>query len=465
MKMTLTRWKLLAGVFGLSVCGLAALAEPACRTIGYAHRQNPDDTPAPLPKTGSKPTPAPPIDVPLPKLEVATPTSNALPLPSLGDAPVPVQAPVGQPLSIPTVVVALPGGVAKAEVEPATKLPTIPRSLPANEFPGGLDQKSFTTMSQEYFLRVPQQPTSEYKQQLELPQTAIKSGAVPLKKESDDKTLPLTPPEALKTPVLPDDVGKATSDMSIKTLPIIGEPNPKEPVAAKPVQVPPTPRDSEVLPVPLPTPQPLVAPTLIEPNAKLVTPALPLPALQAPATVALPTPPEPNLPNPPMISVKAETPAKQLTPRAVETTEIVPVTPIATANIPETAPVPTSSSSTVTQQDRKLKVQVHLGSGKPWFEVRDGEELVLKVVCDTIEVKAPGENGDAASVLKANGGVVFRTLGTNGTCEELRIQPGTGDVVVSGRVAVTSNWGKSETTASSEKMTFKLGGQVVGMSK
>jgi hypothetical protein len=102
-------------------------------------------------------------------------------------------------------------------------------------------------------------------------------------------------------------------------------------------------------------------------------------------------------------------------------------------------------------------VQMHLGAGKPYFEVRDGEELVLKVVSDAVEVKAPADNGDAASVLKASGGVSFRTLGGNGTCDELRVIPGTGEVVVSGRVSVTSNWGKAETTATADKMTFRLG--------
>jgi hypothetical protein len=120
-------------------------------------------------------------------------------------------------------------------------------------------------------------------------------------------------------------------------------------------------------------------------------------------------------------------------------------------------PVRVSATTAAAPAERKLKVQMHLGSGKPYFEVRDGEELVLKVVSDAVEVKAPADNGDAASVLKASGGVSFRTLGGNGTCDELRVIPGTGEVVVSGRVAVTSNWGKAETTATADKMTFRLG--------
>lgn len=358
--MTLTRWKLMAGVFGLSMCGLAALAEPACRTVGYAHRQAP--APLPLPEPGGKPTPPP--------LDVAPPTPAPLPLVSKVDAPPPAtEVPAPSPLPLPGVTQPEPKSPAPADFKPSLPMlpavatapapsptPTLPPIGEPKVVAGGMDEKSFVDLA---------------KQQLKLPE-------LPTLEKKDEKK-----------------------------------------------------------------PDPL-------PRSTTITSREPYPATALPATQPVPAPiPFSELP-PATVPVKAEVPPapSQLTPRSVETTPSEPV----------------RVSTTVTAE-RKLKVQLHLGGGKPWFEVRDGEELVLKVVSDAIEVKAPAENGDAASVLKASGSVSFRTLGANGTCDELRVIPGTGEVVVIGRVAVTSNWGKAETTATADRMTFKLGGQVLGMSK
>jgi hypothetical protein len=61
------------------------------------------------------------------------------------------------------------------------------------------------------------------------------------------------------------------------------------------------------------------------------------------------------------------------------------------------------------------------------------------------------------STLRATGRVTFVTPGGDGTCEELTVIPGTGQVVVAGRVSFKYNWGKVETIVSGEKMTFRLG--------
>jgi hypothetical protein len=336
--MTLTRWKLMAGVLGLSMCGLAALAEPACRTVGYTHRQTPD-VPPPVADAGSKPLP-PPVNVPPPAPSTLPPAPASLPslpppatLPKADSAPPPAtEVPPAKPTLPP---LPGPGELPKG---PDLPPPALPDLAPASPPAGGLSEKAFTDLA---------------KQNLQLQ-------PLPTLSEKKPETLPSPKPELPK------------SD------------------AALPPPV--------VTFAPAPTPEPL------------------------------PTKPAP----------KAELP---LTPSPVVTSE----------------PVRVSATTAAVPAERKLKVQMHLGSGKPYFEVRDGEELVLKVVSDAVEVKAPAENGDAASVLKASGGVSFRTLGGNGTCDELRVVPGTGEVVVSGRVAVTSNWGKAETTATADKMTFRLG--------
>ncbi|HET6575850.1 MAG TPA: hypothetical protein VFG68_19770 [Fimbriiglobus sp.] len=107
--------------------------------------------------------------------------------------------------------------------------------------------------------------------------------------------------------------------------------------------------------------------------------------------------------------------------------------------------------------ETKLKVCLRMGDERPRFEVRDGDEVYLKVVCDKVDVKSPSDRGETMSTLRATGRVTFVTPGGDGTCDELTVIPGTGQVVVAGRVSFKYNWGKVETTVSGEKMTFRLG--------
>ena len=72
-------------------------------------------------------------------------------------------------------------------------------------------------------------------------------------------------------------------------------------------------------------------------------------------------------------------------------------------------------------------------------------------------MKSPSDRGETMSVLKATGRVAFVTPGGDGSCEELTVMPGTGQVVVAGNVSFKYNWGKAETTVSGDKMTFRLG--------
>ena len=354
--MTLTRWKLMAGVLGLAMCGLAALAEPACRTVGYTARQQPTSPPLPAVDTGSKPLP-PPVVVPPPKppdvLPSPFPVGTEVPAP----LPVPPLPSSGPPLPAPTNPFSdgpkpLPPTPAPAPIAAAPSLPPIGEPTVV---PGGVDERAFTDLAKSQLKQVP------------LPSLDVK---------------PEVPKPVLDLPVPPS--------------------------------------SSATLPPPLPT----------------FEPSLPKPEKGAF-----------KLSDGSLVSKPVATPVVGDVP--LPTPTVIPKT----ADKAETFPV----AATLTA-DRKLKVLLCLGAGKPWFEVRDGEELVLKVVSDAVEVKAPADNGDAADVLKASGRVSFRTLGGNGTCDELRVVPGTGEVVVSGKVVVTSNWGKAETTATADKMTFRLGG-------
>jgi hypothetical protein len=113
----------------------------------------------------------------------------------------------------------------------------------------------------------------------------------------------------------------------------------------------------------------------------------------------------------------------------------------------------TSPAST----EKKLRVSLHLSDERPRFVVRDGDEVYLRVVCDKVDVKSPSERGEAMSTMHAAGKVAFVTPGGEGLCDELTVVPGTGQVIVSGKVSFKYNWGKVETTVSGDRMTFRLG--------
>jgi hypothetical protein len=340
--MTLSRWKLMAGVLGLSMCGLAALAEPACRTVGYTRR-------------GDDPKPAP---------EPEKPVEAAKPLPL--------------PVSPPPVT----------EVPP----PTIPltddkKPAPFPPTPTPVDSKAETKL-------IPLPPVN----------SSTTPPAVDLKllKEVADVQNPPVPLPTLKD----EPAKKDTAPLPVRTETTYREPLP----AVVKSELPPT-------PAPLPSPPP----TTVTP-----APFTPPPA-PAPSLPALEPQPQPLT-----------------TPRVTET-------------IPPPAVQVKAEERPVTTVGKKLKVTLHLSDDKPWFEVKDGDDLVLKVTAEGVNLAAASDAKKAGGVLTAAGGVTFRTLGGYGTCDELRVVPGTGEVEVTGKVAVTSNWGKSETTATADKMTFRLG--------
>ena len=336
--MRLTRWKLLAGVLGLSMCGLAALAEPACRSMGFARRADEPKPDAEKPADAAKPPP------PLP---------SPLPPPASTEVPPPV---------IPTV----------------EDKKTAPAPLPS---PVPVDAKP-----------------------------------IALPPVNDPKT-----PAAVDIKLL-EDVHKVQNPPV--ALPTLSEGKKADPV---PLPVPSAIPSHEPLPTPVPVPYGTPGPDT------------PRTAVPAPALVGIE----------PIVPVKSE---KPLPLPAAEKNVDLP--------LPGVTPIPspaTEAPKAAGVVNKKLKVMLHLSDEKPWFEVRDGEDLVLKVTADAVNLSASAEKGKPAGVLVALGGVQFRTLGGYGTCDELQVMPGTGEVVVTGKVTVTSNWGKAETTATADKMTFRLG--------
>ena len=248
------------------------------------------------------------------------------------------------------------------------------------------------------------------------------------------------------------------------------------PVDDKKADALPPPIPVEVKPVPMPAKNdpkapPAFDPKLLEEVAKTQNPPVPLPTLKeekkgdalppipGPTPVPLPSPPQPN-PVPP-VAEPAPVPAPPVTQPIVRVKDEKPALPpegkVVDPLVPA-KPDPAAEAVKGLPNGKKLKVTLHLSDDKPWFEVKDGDDLVLKVTADGVNLTAAADGKKAAAgTLTAVGGVTFRTLGGYGTCDELQVVPGTGEVVVNGKVSVTSNWGKSETTATADKMTFRLG--------
>lgn len=271
---------------------------------------------------------------------------------------------------------------------------------------------------------------------------------------------------------------------------------PPVPTIPAPLSIPPISSEPAVIPAAAPLPPIIltpVAPATPEPvkAAPATPPAVPhIPSL--PPATPIPTPTLPRLELPPAPAAPAPVPPAsvpfevnvpggtsgvlRLAPPAPDVPSPKPVElpkPSAPEPRPAAAPVPTAppaeerlaptpvAPAEMKPVEKKLKVILSMGDERPRFEVRDGDEIYLKVVCDKVEVKSPGEGGVSVSTMRATGKVTFVTPGGEGTCDELAVLPGTGQVVVTGKVSFTYNWGKVETTVTGEKMNFRLGSNTV----
>ena len=336
--MTISRYKIMAGILGVSIGGLAVAAQ--CPRPDTPHRSG--DAPAgdpKVPNAGSKPSPLPALPPPPAVVTPASGTSPvavdlpALPIPTanppakLPDLPVvtPVRADLPKPAAIPTPVVIPASGTALPDVPPA--LPAVPSA------------------------------------------TVEKAPAAP-------KAAPMTPPAAPKA-----DPGPAAPELLVPSVP--------------PTAVVPT------------------APTTV------VTPSVP-------PTAVVPTP-------------------------AVE-----PARP--TPTVEPTRPAPTAAAQVQqVQAANRFRILLRVGEGEPMFEVKSGDDLVLRVVCEKVDVKSP-EKGQGPSSVTATGRVRFVGFGAEGTCDNLSFLAGTGEVALTGgvRVQVKDRIGRVESELSSDRLQYRL---------
>jgi len=105
----------------------------------------------------------------------------------------------------------------------------------------------------------------------------------------------------------------------------------------------------------------------------------------------------------------------------------------------------------------KFRILLRVGEGEPTFEVMNGDNLVLKVACEKVDIKSP-EKGAGLSEVTARGKVRFAGFGAEGTCESLSFMAGTGEVSMAGKVKVQvkDKLGRVESELSSESLKYKI---------
>ena len=376
--MLLSRWKLMAGVLGVSIGGLAAAASQCPKIDKTKGRAAEPPAVAEAPKL--------PPSVPAPSLAPAgvTPPALTLPLPTpAADAP---------------------------------KLPDLAPSLPS----------------------VPTTPPTP--SAVKLPE--------PTKAPESVKPVELTPISGV-LPQLPD----------------VPAPSPAtKPITPKPIEMPETPKPapaSDLLPPPPAKPGlTITPPAASDPVPAPGGTAVPPPVGKPTGSTALPPLASDPPPAPPVSKPSSPAAGTPSAPPAAIEFDIPPAKPTPTpAPIADIKPVDAKVAAT------KYRILLRVGEGEPTFEVKCGDDLVLKVACEKVDIKSP-EKGAGLSAVTARGKVRFAGFGAEGTCDELSFMAGTGEVSMSGevKVQVKDKLGRVESELTTASMKYKIDASAVGNS-
>jgi hypothetical protein len=266
-------------------------------------------------------------------------------------------------------------------------------------------------------------------------------------------TAPATPPVSVPTvkpPVVePSPMPRELSIPPAPPLPMVGPlPSPiSDDLRSEPMTppMPPAVRTPEVAPPEPPAVRsaPPVAP--VDPPVRNVTPPAPLnpPAVRDPLPPAdVPLPPRERSPRlvPPMVA-----PPPAVDPR------VPPIPP----PVIDSPPLPQAVVMS------RLKLLMRLGDGKPRFEIRtsDSAELLFKVYGERVEMQSPPEGAKASPIagVTAVGKVRFTGPMVEGTCDQLIVLSGTGEVLMKGNVHVKTRRGKTWSEMTTEKMIYQIG--------
>jgi hypothetical protein len=266
-------------------------------------------------------------------------------------------------------------------------------------------------------------------------------------------------------PVIPIPIGKAAGDTKPADVapgslpPIPAATKPTDPTKPAPAPTSPGPVANDLLPPPpaapavkpLPTP-PVPMKTEVAPPAADLLPPPSNPGVKPPAT---PTP------TPPVVGASGQLPATG----APSAPAVLPEGPPAAPAIGEVPPSkPTVAPPAVAAvADVKFRIVLRVGEGEPQFEVKNGDNLVLKVACEKVDIKSP-EKGGGLSEVTARGKVRFAGFGAEGTCEELKFFAGTGEVSMSGdvKVQVKDKLGRVESELTTATMKYKIDASAIG---
>jgi hypothetical protein len=216
---------------------------------------------------------------------------------------------------------------------------------------------------------------------------------------------------------------------------------------------PPAPKLPAITASPAPLPSIDLSPAVV------AAPKLELPATTSPAVldrvVELPLPGvKVEKPTAPVVELKLDLPAVK--PAEVAEPPLPRVVPTADPLVAKATEAPKKAEPAKVEEPA-VRVLIHLGTGQPKFDVMAGDDVLLKAVCDNVDIRSPSANGAGVTPLKAGGKVRFSAPGCEGTCDNLTVLPSTGEVELAGNVKVHCRMGKGETEINAATMKFKLG--------
>ncbi len=354
--MSLSRWKMMAGVLGVSIGGLAAAASQC------------------------------------PKLDTS---KGRAPEEPVAKADAPKLPPAGAPSVAPTLdLPAVPAGLA---------VPAAPNLVPAGPTPPGAT------------VGLPPLPDFPF------PLTDVKS-AKPAAVTPIGGTLPPLP-----TPPAPSAPASKPSD-------------PVKPAAA-PV--------ADLIPPPAATPPVPMKPTT--PPAPDGRALIGTPGFTGPGGEPLPlNPGKPSGPGTNGAGASVMPPVLPIDPLVADVPPIKPTAPAADAGPPKVA-------------EGKFRILLRVGEGEPTFEVKNGDNLVLKVACEKVDIES-ADKGTGLSKVTARGKVRFAGFGAEGSCDALSFMAGTGEVQMTGdvKVQVKDKLGRVESELTTATLKYKIDASAVG---
>jgi hypothetical protein len=185
------------------------------------------------------------------------------------------------------------------------------------------------------------------------------------------------------------------------------------------------------------------------------SPAMPPVVPVLPASGTTPASPKVEVPKPTRTPVTVPVP---VTAPVVEGRTEIPPAPPMTAVQPVVKPAVVEAAvpqkvATVS----KYRIVLRVGEGEPTFEVRTGDDLLLKVACEKVDIASP-DKGSGPSKVTARGKVRFVGFGAEGTCQELSFWEGTGEVSLSGdvKIQVKDKLGRVESELATESMKYRI---------